>query len=465
MPPEVEKSLADATRQSVWAHAFPTDWDFPTLTGQQKTDLVVVGSGFTGLWTAILAKTRQPERDVVVVEKDTLGHAASSRNGGFISESLTHGHAHGQAMWPDEMATLVELGRENMRQIRAFISDYGIDAEWSDCGKTAIAVTPVQAENLKAVYEINTRFGEAAELLNAEQMREDVASPTYLGGVRVRTGSGLFHPVKMLVGMVRVAQDLGVRFYQHSPVTALQARRTGLDLVAPQGRLRAHKAVLATSVFSPLVGGIKARVLPLFDHVLATEPLSAGHLDSLRWRESQGLTDLGNQFHYYRKTADNRIVWGGYDANYYFGDDSSPRREVRDASHTLLAKHFFDTFPQLEGVRFEYQWAGVIDSTSRFTPYFSTALGGRVASALGFTGLGTGSSRFGATVALDLLDDTSSPLRRLEMVAQKPLPFPPEPFRYPLVQFTRWSLVKEDETGRRNLWLRLLESLKVGFNS
>jgi glycine/D-amino acid oxidase-like deaminating enzyme len=138
---------------------------------------------------------------------------------------------------------------------------------------------------------------------------------------------------------------------------------------------------------------------------------------------------------------------------------------VRDASHTLLAEHFFDTFPQLEGVRFEYQWAGVIDSTSRFTPYFSTALGGRVASALGFTGLGTGSSRFGATVALDLLDDSSSPLRGLEMVAKKPLPFPPEPFRYPLVQFTRWSLVKEDETGRRNLWLRLLDSLKVGFNS
>lgn len=465
MTRDVSTSLADATRQSVWASAFPDDWDVPTLSGQHKTDLAVVGSGFTGLWTAILAKTRMPERDVVVIEKDTLGHAASSRNGGFISESLTHGHAHGQAMWPGEMDTLVELGRENMRQIRAFISQHNIDADWSDCGKTAIAVTPVQARHLQAVYDTNIRCGEDAELLDADQMRSDVASPTYLGGVRVRTGSGLFHPVKLLVGMVKVAQNLGVHFYQHSPVTALHPTRTGLQLETPHGRLHSHKAVLATSVYSPLVGGIKARVLPLFDHVLATEQLSATQLESLGWRESQGLTDLGNQFHYYRKTLDNRIVWGGYDANYYFGNDYSPRREIRNASHTLLAEHFFQTFPQLDGVRFEYQWAGVIDSTSRFTPYFATALGGRVASALGFTGLGTGSSRFGATVALDLLDDADSPLRQLEMVAKKPIPFPPEPFRFPLVQFTRRSLILEDETGKRNWWLRLLDALKVGFNS
>jgi len=462
---DVSRSLADAMRQSVWASAFPGDGDVPRLSGQQTTDLAVIGSGFTGLWTAILSKTRHPERDVVVIEKDTLGHAASSRNGGFISESLTHGHAHGQAMWPEDMDTLVELGRENMRQIRRFIAVHNIDADWSDCGKTAIAVTPVQAQNLTAVYDTNIRFGEDATLLDADQMRADVASPTYLGGVRVRTGSGLFHPVKLLVGMVRVAQSLGVRFYQHSPVTALHPTRGGLELKTPHGRLHSHQAVLATSVFSPLVGGIKARVLPLFDHVLATEQLSANQLDSLGWSESQGLTDLGNQFHYYRKTADNRIVWGGYDANYYFGNDYSPRREVRDASHTLLAEHFFETFPQLEGVRFEYQWAGVIDSTSRFTPYFATALGGRVASALGFTGLGTGSSRFGATVALDLLDDKDSPLRHLEIVAKKPLPFPPEPLRFPLVQFTRRSLVCEDKTGKRNAWLRLLDALKVGFNS
>jgi glycine/D-amino acid oxidase-like deaminating enzyme len=162
---------------------------------------------------------------------------------------------------------------------------------------------------------------------------------------------------------------------------------------------------------------------------------------------------------------DGRIVWGGYDANYYFGNDTSIARETRTKSHELLARHFFDTFPQLSGTRFEYQWAGVIDSTSRFTPYFTTARNGRVASALGFTGLGTGSSRFGAQVALDLLYRPSSALLDLELVRKKPLPFPSEPLRFPLVQFTRKSLVREDQTGRRNAWLKVMDALKVGFNS
>lgn len=465
MPIETHPSLTDATRRSVWAEAFPEEWDFPRLTSATGCDLAVVGSGFTGLWTAILAKQRRPEIDVVVVEAQTIGHAASSRNGGFISASLTHGHAHGLAMWPDEMEMLVELGRENYSQIRAFVTDHRIDADWSDCGKTALAVTPVQEKSLRAVFEVNQRFGEDAQLLSSDEVQADVASPTYRGGVRVRTGSGLFHPVKLLVGMVRVAQSLGVRFFEHSPITSLNRSGTGVHLSSAHGSMSAHRVVLATSAFSPLKPGIRARVLPLFDHVLATEVLSPAQLNSLGWRESQGLTDLGNQFHYYRKTPDNRILFGGYDANYYFGNDASPAREVRDASHALLARHFFDTFPQLEGVRFAYQWAGVIDSTSRFTPYFSTALGGRVASALGFTGLGTGSSRFGAHIALDLLDTPSSPLLQLEMVRKKPIPLPPEPLRFPLVGFTRWSLVREDETGRRNLWLKLLDLLKVGFNS
>lgn len=465
MSPNISSSLADTIRQSVWAEAFPADWEFPTLSVNDSTDLAVVGSGFTGLWTAIMAKQRHPERDVLVIDQKTIGHAASSRNGGFISESLTHGHAHGRAVWPEEIATLVELGRENLRQIRTFLNDHSIDADWSDCGKTAVAVNAIQERSLQAVFDVNTAFGENAQLLDAEEMQADVASPTYRGGVRVRTGSGLFHPVKLLVGMVRVAESLGVRFFQNTPIIGINTTRAGVDLRSKTWRVRAHRAVLATSAFSPLFPSIRARILPLFDHVLATEVLSESQLGSLGWSESQGLTDLGNQFHYYRKTPDNRILWGGYDANYYFGNDSSARREVRAQSHELLARHFFDTFPQLEGLSFEYKWAGVIDSTSRFTPYFSTALGGRVASALGFTGLGTGSSRFGAQVALDLLDNPSSTLLDLDIIARKPIPFPPEPLRFPLVQLTRRSLVREDDTGRRNAWLRLLDTLKVGLNS
>jgi glycine/D-amino acid oxidase-like deaminating enzyme len=231
------------------------------------------------------------------------------------------------------------------------------------------------------------------------------------------------------------------------------------------GSVRAVHVLLATNAYPPLVRRLRHRVLPIYDHVLVTEPLAASALASIGWTEGQGLTDVGNQFHYYRRTRDDRILWGGYDAIYYFGNRTDERREQRDASHSLLARQFFETFPQLEGLRFTHRWAGLIDSTSRFTPVFGTALSGRVAYAVGFTGLGVAASRFGARVALDLLDGRDTERTRLQMVRRKPVPFPPEPLRYPLVQATRSALGREDDTGRRGAYLRTLDRFGIGFNS
>jgi glycine/D-amino acid oxidase-like deaminating enzyme len=223
--------------------------------------------------------------------------------------------------------------------------------------------------------------------------------------------------------------------------------------------------VLATNAYPPLLRRLRLRVLPIYDHVLVTEPLSPTALASIGWQQNQGLTDVGNQFHYYRRTPDDRILWGGYDAIYYFGNRTDAEREQRDSSHALLARQFAETFPQLEGLRFTHRWAGLIDSTSRFTPVFGTALGGRVSYSVGFTGLGVAASRFGARVALDLLTGEHTERTRLQMVQRKPVPFPPEPLRYPVVQATRAALAREDVSGHRGAWLRLLDSLGVGFNS
>jgi glycine/D-amino acid oxidase-like deaminating enzyme len=182
------------------------------------------------------------------------------------------------------------------------------------------------------------------------------------------------------------------------------------------------------------------------------------------WQGREGLTDAGNQFHYYRRTLDDRVLFGGYDANYHFPGRIDPRLEQSE-SHDLLARHFFEIFPQLEGLRFTHRWAGVIDTTSRFTPIFGTALRGRMAYAVGYTGLGVASTRFGARVALDLVDGRDTEVTRLEMVRRKPIPFPPEPIRYAAVRATRAALASEDRTGRRGLWLRALDRMGVGFDS
>ncbi len=175
---------------------------------------------------------------------------------------------------------------------------------------------------------------------------------------------------------------------------------------------------------------------------------------------------VGNQFHYYRLTADNRILWGGYDAVYHAGGRIRPGYDQRTATFRLLAEHFAETFPQLDGVRFTHRWGGVIDTCSRFCAFFGRAYGGKLSYVVGYTGLGVGASRFGADVMLDLLRGEPTERTGLWMVRSKPTPFPPEPLRTAVIQLTRWSLARADaHNGRRNHWLRLLDALGLGFDS
>ena len=402
---------------------------------------------------------------MVLVEGRLIGHGASGRNGGFISESLTHGLAHGVELWPEELDTLLRLGRENVREIASFLASEGIDASLRMCGKTAVATRPHHLAQLRASAELHRRYGEDVTLLDAEEMRADVDSPTYLGGMRVRTGGGLLDPAALCWGLKAAALRRGVRVHEGTDVRGMRSHGSGVEVATGRGSVTAARVLLATNAYPPLIRRLRMRVMPIYDHVLVTEPLSADALASVGWAEGQGLTDVGNQFHYYRRTPDDRILWGGYDAIYYFGNRTDEAREQRDQSHALLARQFLETFPQLHGIRFTHRWAGLIDSTSRFTPVFGTALGGRVAYSVGFTGLGVAASRFGARVALDLLTGEHTERTRLQLVRRKPIPFPPEPLRYPVIQATRSALAREDASGRRGTWLRLLDTIGVGFNS
>ena len=142
-----------------------------------------------------------------------------------------------------------------------------------------------------------------------------------------------------------------------------------------------------------------------------------------------------------------------------------PKYEQRLSSHELIAGHFFETFPQLEGLGFSHRWAGPIGTTSKFTASFGTGHGGRLAWAAGYTGLGVGASRFGARVALDLVDGLTTERTELRMVRKKPMPFPPEPLRSLAIQATRRAITKADRTGQPGLLLRALDRVGVGFDS
>lgn len=449
--------LADARPTSYWHDVHDLAPTSAPVEGDLDADLAVVGAGFTGLWAAIEAKRRDPGRDVVLLDSEHVGFGATGRNGGFISDSVTHGLAHGLALWPEELAELLVVGRRNLTDLAADVEAAGIDAGLRLVGKSVVATTEHSARQMAPLAAALREHGEDAEALDADAVRADVDSPTYLAGVRVRTGGGVLDPVALATGLRDHAVALGVRLHERTPVRRLDSGA----LLTPGGRVRARQVVLATNAFRSPVRRLRKYVVPVYDHVVVSEPLTDEQWDRLGWRERQGMTDAGNQFHYYRPLDDGRILFGGYDAIYYYGSRTDAAREQRDASHRLLARHFHETFPQLEDVGFTHRWAGLIDTSSRFTPYVGTDRARRVGHALGFTGLGVAYSRLAAHSVLDALDGATLPAH----LGARPVPFPPEPVRYLGVQTTRAALAREDRTGRRGLWLRTLDRFGVGFNS
>ena len=431
------------------------------LRGEVACDLAVIGGGFSGLWTALLAKEANPERTVVLLEGRQVGWAASGRNGGFCEASLTHGAANGRERFPAEFGTLQRLGVENLDAIEASLSGHGIDCDFERTGSLGVATSEYQVDELRA-----TASADGLTFLDAPAMRGEVDSPTYLAGVWDKAGSALVHPGRLAWGLAAACERLGVRVFEHTPATGLASDASGVSVRLRDGVLRAGRVALGTSAFPALVRRLRPYTVPVWDYVLVTEPLSAAQRAAVGWRNRQGIGDSGNQFHYYRLTPDNRILWGGYDAIYHFGRGLRSDYDQRPATFVRLAEHFFATFPQLEGIGFSHRWGGAIDTCSRFCAFFGTAHRGRVAYALGYTGLGVGASRFGARVMLDLLGGPPTSLTELRMVRSKPVPFPPEPLAYLGVQATRWSLARADRhDGRRNLWLRALDAAGMGFDS
>jgi glycine/D-amino acid oxidase-like deaminating enzyme len=428
----------------------------------------VVGGGYTGLWTAIIAKERDPSRDVVLIDAHECGSAASGRNGGFMDASLTHGVGNGMARWPDEIEILEELGRRNLNEIEASIKKYGIDCDYERTGVIEVANTfhpPSYLSEVRQEFELLNRFGHSVEWLDAEAMQAQVHSPIYTGGLWTKDNCAIVDPARLVWGLKAAAERLGVRIYEDTKATELKRDGIGVMVTTPLGAIRAGKVALGTNAFKPVLKRLSSYIAPVYDYCMVTEPLTPGQMDSIGWTNRQGLSDLANQFHYYRLTEDNRILWGGYDAIYYWGGKMSSELESRPETWAKLSQHFFETFPQLEGVKFTHMWGGVIDTSSRFTVFWGRAMNSRVGYALGYTGLGVAASRFGAAVMLDQLYGRRSLATQTEFVKQRPLPFPPEPFRFIGIQATKWSMDREDKTGKRNLWLRGLDKMGLGFDS
>ncbi|MGI9594880.1 MAG: NAD(P)/FAD-dependent oxidoreductase [Acidimicrobiales bacterium] len=458
--------VGDAKPAVFWTDRSDRPDPAPPLGADTTADLTIIGGGFTGLWAALVARSQDPGRDVLLLEAEVCGFGASTRNGGFCSASLTHGILNGLNHWPDEIDQLIEMGYANLDQLIADCRRAGIEAGIERTGQLQIATADWQVDKLVMIRDLAAELGLSLELLDQEAIRGQVASPTYLQALLDRRGTALLDPARLAWGLRAACLDAGVRIHEQTRVRSTEQSRIGMVVATDGGSVSTARVIVATNAWAEPERAIRRYVIPIYDHVLMSEPLSAEQMSEIGWQGRQGIEDSGNQFHYYRLTGDNRILWGGYDAIYHRGNGMGLRYELQTDSHELLAGHFFDTFPQLEGLGFTHRWAGPIGTTSKFTAAFGRGHGGALVWIAGYTGLGVGASRWGARTALDLVDGVDSERTRLTMVRRKPFPFPPEPLRHPLVQFTRRQLAQADgNRGQEGLWLRLLTAFGIGFDS
>ncbi|MCD1287483.1 NAD(P)/FAD-dependent oxidoreductase [Brevibacterium sp. GP-SGM9] len=471
----VKAALADASTVPFWLDTDERPQPLPPLGRDISADLLVVGGGFTGLWTALQAKERDPDRHVVLLEANSVGWAASGRNGGFCAASLTHGYDNGEAHLPKENERLAELGRENLDEIEAAVARYGMDVEFERTGELDVATEDYQVAELRDAHDPEAGF----IFYNQKELAQVVKSPTYKGALWDSREVAMVNPAKLCWELLRVIRELGVEVYEGTKVTDVSDRRSTVLLTtkvtaetlddcraASCSTITADRVALATNVFPSLLKRVSLHTVPVYDYALMTEPLTEAQLAAIGWDGRQGIGDCANRFHYYRLSADNRILFGGWDAVYHYGRRVSWKYDQRPETFDTLAEHFFTTFPQLEGLRFSHKWGGAIDTCSRFFSFFTTAYGQKVAMAAGFTGLGVGASRFAGTVMLDLLSGEETELTRLEMVRRLPLPFPPEPVAWLGITLTTNALIKADENeGKRGPLLKVLDAVGMGFDS
>jgi len=428
------------------------------LDGDATADVVVVGGGYLGLWTAWHLRELEPELDVLVLDAELCGHGPSGRNGGFC-ETLW-GDAYRLREQAGDAAALAtcRASEKAVRGIGAWCEANGVDAWFREAPMLTVATTESQLgswdESMRAAAELGAPDEIAEE--RAEGIRARCDSPLFLGGAVQRLNATV-HPARLALGLRRVLIARGVRIHERTQVTELYPDG-GVE--TRSGRVHAAATVLAVN--SAAVGfPAHGRSLAVASsHIVLTEPVP-DVIDELGWTGGEAIVDARTLVHYMRTTRDGRIVfgWGGGRMGY---DARLATRLERDPGVVAAAREsLVRFFPQLEGRALTHAWGGPIDVSPTHTPIFGSR--GRAHHGFGFTGNGVGPSYLGGQILARLALDRRDELTALPIVDPPRKLFPPEPFRYLGGSLIRRALVAKDaaeDAGRRpGFATRLVASL------
>jgi len=261
----------------------------------------------------------------------------------------------------------------------------------------------------------------------------------------------VLHPAKLARGLATVIEGMGATIFENTDVGTIDQVGDTMRLTTPNGSLDADHVVLATSAWATQTKWFRSKVVPLYTYIALTEPLSDDQWDEVGWASRCGIEDKRNFVHYYRRTNDGRILWGGSDGVIHFGSGIAARFDRDDGVLERLRGTFRRTFPQLSGVRFTHHWGGPVGITVSFLPLFGS-LTGRLHYGVAYNGHGVAPTHTGGKILRDKVLGTNSELTELCFVDAREPRFPFEPLRWVSAELTRRSLLRQDaqmDAGRQ----------------
>jgi glycine/D-amino acid oxidase-like deaminating enzyme len=413
--------------------------------GDLSADVVVVGGGYTGLWTAYQLVRTDPTLDIVVLEAHDVAFGASGRNGGFAMTLLDFDLTRFAANWGDEAAAHAHRAvARSVLEMDRTVREEGIDADVEATGLLRVAANQAQLGRIEREHATADRLGlDGFRLLDREEVGKLLYSPSLVGGL-LEDACLILNPAKLAVGLAQVVAARGVRVYEGAPVLDLTERPGGVVAVTPFARVTADTAVLATNAWAHRFPAARGWAVSLYTYVVVTEPLTDRQWDAIGWQGRQGVEDARNYVHYTRPTADGRILWGGSDAVYYYGGPISPRRDRHETIRRRLEREFLASFPQLGRVRFTHHWGGPISITSRFVPRIGRFDDGRIHYAFGYSGHGVAPAHTAGRVLRDLVLGRDTDDTNICFVDHPQPTFPPEPLTWIGAELSRHLLQRQD---------------------
>ncbi|WP_343048089.1 FAD-dependent oxidoreductase [Cellulomonas humilata] len=441
---------------SLWFDQLPAAAPLDPLDGDTQADVVVVGGGLTGLWTAYYLLEADPSLDVLVVEAEVVGFGASGRNGGWCSALLPvsgdelarlHGHDAAAAMRAAMRDTVVEVG--------GVAAAEQIECGFAFGGTVTLARNRPQLERVAEGVSTDARWGDESHLLGADGVEEHVRATSVVGG-SYTPDSARIHPLRLVRGLLDVVLSRGARVAEGTRALRLSPRA----VVTDHGIVRARYVVRATEAWSAHLPGSGRSVAPVYSHMIATEPLPPEVWAQIGLDRAQTFTDARNLIVYGQRTTDDRIAFGGRGAPYHVGSGIRPEYDQVRATAAHLAHELVDLFPVLERAEITHHWGGPLGVHRDWHPSVGLDDDG-IGWAGGYVGDGVAMTNLAGRTLADLLTGSDSELTRLPWVGHRSPAWEPEPLRWAGITATRkattWADRTEARTGHASRWSGLLE--------